>query len=103
MTLRKKAHIKQFSNTERGTGSGEVLAYIIAFTTVWAVFYWVTDWIYNTKEEKVERRVSRAEEKYEKSQDHKYIVREPGGSSAVCWGIIEKQCKTVLGSVDRGI
>jgi hypothetical protein len=47
---------KHFRETDRGSGAGGVVAFVLGLSIAISGFLWVTDWIYNTKEAKVHNR-----------------------------------------------
>jgi len=44
----------ELRNFERGTGSGGIAVFLLTISLLWSAFFWVSDWIYNTKESKVQ-------------------------------------------------
>jgi hypothetical protein len=41
-------------NKERGSGAGGIAVFLLTISLLWSAFFWVSDWIYNTKEAKVQ-------------------------------------------------
>lgn len=41
-------------NPERGSGAGGIAVFLLTISVLWSGFFWMSDWIYNTKEAKVQ-------------------------------------------------
>jgi hypothetical protein len=80
---------------EAGTGVGEVLLFVGGFALIWFVFYMVTNWIYNTKEKRLDKDYEAYLKKNEVHHIDPLARRDFGGHQVICTGLFRKDCKEV--------
>ncbi len=56
MSVMRRANNTQSRNGESGNGATGIFMYVLVLSLVVSGFLWVTDWIYDTKEHKVQAR-----------------------------------------------
>ena len=86
--------------SSRGSAALMGVGIMLGFAVVWAIFYAVTTWIYNSSHEREaknkEQFVERATGKGKKKVRPKEPTRDVGGYKVECRGLIWKTCEQVF-------